>query len=180
MLVAYADSLFAVERFRQYKVMAQEVLEASIKGNVEQFSGQDIFRNTLYQKAAAHFRLLEYGQADYTLRELLRIHPQDRMAISLLRRCLYRCHPKFLRRARAAAVLLFLLAAIVTATEVLAVRPFWTSWVATFEWIRNGLFAVGILSLVLSEFWHRLRIDHELSGFKEHLQKRKHDKRFRM
>ena len=165
MTVVYTEALYEAEAFRKFLLMADEVIETSMRQSIHRLEGRDVYFQMLYQKAYAYYRLLEYAKAEYILRQLLQIDPDHAGVASLLRRNLYRCKPRYVDHARAGSVLLFFLAALVIGVEVLLVRPFYEAKAGLFEYSRNGIFILGLLFLGGAEGWHRWQVWREVAGF---------------
>lgn len=147
LLVGYVDALFETGAYRKHLVMVDAVIEASIRGNVTDYQGQDIYRTMLFRKAASLYQTQDYIGADYILRELLRIDADDQNAARFLHKCLYRRQQAQLRDTRAGAVLLFLVAALVTLAEVLLIDTFLPGFSDFTLGLRNGIFIVGLTFL---------------------------------
>lgn len=147
LLVGYVDALFETGAYRKHLLMVDVVIEASISGNVTDYQGQDIFRTMLFRKAASLYQTQDHRGADYILRELLRIDPEDQNAAGFLRKCLYRRQQTLLRNTRATAVMLFLVAALVTLAEVLLVDTFLPLYSDFTLGLRNGIFIAGLAFL---------------------------------
>lgn len=164
-MTAYTHALFELGDYRKYLLMVDPVVETSIHHNIHEFEGKDIFRFLLFRKAAALFQEQDYDKADYILRELLRIDPNDGDAVTFLMKCQRRRYPALIRYTKAGSVFLFLTAAAVTGVEVLAVRPFFPGYTDLFEWTRIGLFVVGCLTLAGGDLIHRLLANYQVRQF---------------
>jgi hypothetical protein len=98
-------------------------------------------------KAAAAQRNLQADLAEHVLRELLRIDASYPGAARKLRYSLRQQDRHLSNRTRAISILLFGLAAIVIAVEILFVRPFYHLQAPLVEDLRNGIFLLGLLVL---------------------------------
>ena len=165
MLALYGEALFDTNHFRKFTVVADEIIFRSIEQNIVTFKGQDVYRHMLYLKARAHLKCLETDEAEHILRELLRMAPADQSYLRLLRRACYIRKPNWVRQARAMAVLLFLISALVTALEVLFITPFTPEWTTDVQLVRNSLFGLGWLFLISSDLLLRIRIQREVRAF---------------
>ncbi|MEQ8706791.1 MAG: hypothetical protein RIC19_22850 [Phaeodactylibacter sp.] len=159
MLIAYVNSLFEVGFHQKHLLMVDVAIEEVIVHNVESLPGENLYEQLLFRKAASHFQCLQYEKCHYVLMQLIRIDPYNTDAISFLKKCLRRMEPVFLERAKATAIFLFLLAALVIAIEVLLVRPFYEMHADLIERSRNTIFGIGCLSLVGGLLWHRYRVE---------------------
>jgi len=155
MLYLYVNALFEVGAYHKHVVMADEVIETTIRQNIQDYRQEDVFKKTLFRKAASLYNISEYRSAEHILRELLRMDPGHGDAASFLKKCLRNIDLGPLLAFRASAILLFLLSAVVICVEVLYVRPFHSEYTGKMEALRIGLFAGGWAALILGELWHR-------------------------
>lgn len=158
--VAYVDALFEAGAYRKHSLLVDGVIEATIIGNVSYQRGQEIYYRMLLRKAASAYHIHDYDQAEYVLRELLRIRPDDPAVFYFLIRIFRLQQHSWLQRGRAAAIVLILLAAVITIAEALVVRPFYAMHTATVSWARNLIFLAGILSILGAEglaYWKAYR-----------------------
>lgn len=179
MLDGYATALFEVGAYKEHAQVADEVLEGCILENVEWAAGQAIFRKTLFRKATSCYHCLELGKASHALRELIKIDPTDLSAVALFKKVLRKETPNYLRRTKAAAILLFFISAFVICFEMLAVRNFFQAYTGTVELVRNGLFFLGIFLLVFGELYHWRRTNKVANQFLLEVRRsKKHSLRF--
>jgi tetratricopeptide (TPR) repeat protein len=155
LLVNYTQALFEIAAYQKHLLMADVVIETSFSENITAIGGQEIFRSTLFQKAASHYNLFEFPKAIHVLSELIKIDPTDKNVSEFLERCLRKNRPQLIRRSRAIAVFLFLATALIISIEALIVRNFFTNWTGLVEFSRNCLFILGMVILVLGEFIQR-------------------------
>jgi tetratricopeptide (TPR) repeat protein len=179
LLVTYTHSLFEIGEYRKHLAVADKVISTSIIQNVTSVKGQEVYHTTLFRKAASHYNLQEYAQSKHILEELLKMNPYNAIASRLLVRVLRDDKPKYIRHARAASIFLYLLSALVICAEVLIVKPFYESFAAATEIMRNMIFFVGVLALVGSELWHRWRAHQYAHTFQENVKKFKAMKKLR-
>lgn len=166
LLVAYTRALFEIGAYRQHLLMADVVLETSIHFNIQYFQEEDIYRTVLFQKAASLYNTLQLEQAEYILRELLRMDPADQYASRFLKKCLHRQQGNLRKNSRAIAIFFFLLAALIIAIEVLMVRPFYAMHTRSVEFTRNLLFSLGLVALVGGDLllrWQSTRKVHQFT-----------------
>ncbi|MDZ4679651.1 MAG: hypothetical protein SGI94_04370 [Saprospiraceae bacterium] len=154
MLVAYTEALFETGAYRKHLLMADVAIGESMSQELELDYGKQIFGRMLFRKAASHFNLGEYQQAEYITGQLIRIEPGHEQALRFFRKCRYRQRPRWLHNARATVIFLFLLAALVICIEVLLVRPFYGTYVHLVEISRNTIFGMGLLLLIGGEGLH--------------------------
>jgi tetratricopeptide (TPR) repeat protein len=165
MLVTYVDALFETGKYQKHLVVVDLVIEASVINNIKIYKGEDIFSKMLFRKAASLFQINKVEEADYILRELLKMDPYNSDAILFLKKCLRRRNAGFMQSVRAVSIFLFLLAALVIAVEVLFVRPFYERFVNLVETSRISIFLLGIIALLGGTFIQRLRIEREVQKF---------------
>ena len=173
MLVAYVNSLFEVGFHQKHLLMVDVAIEEVIMQNVESPPGESLYETLLFRKAASHFQCIQYEQCHYVLLQLIRIDPFNTDAISFLKKCLRRMEPTFLERAKATAIFLFLLAALVIAIEVLLVRPFYEMHAGLVERSRNFIFGIGCLSLVGGQILHRFRVEQRVERLVQQIRRKK-------
>ena len=149
----YTEALFATAQYGKHIVMCHHVLELVMLYNVDRWGGEDYYQKTLFDKAVSHFRLHEYPAAIHTLRELLKIYPQEPRFVKLLTQCLLQQRPVWLRRARAWFIVAVLLSALVIALEIFVV-PFFPEYFKSARILHNTLLAAGIGNLLWSEGRH--------------------------
>ncbi len=164
MLIAYVNSLFEVGFHQKHLLMVNVAIEEVIVQNVQAPPGEDLYQQLLFRKAASHFQCLQYDKCHYVLLQLIRINPKDADAINFLKKCLRRKEPAFLEHAKATAIFLFLLSALIISIEVLLVRPFYEMHAGLVERSRNTIFGIGCLCLIGGGLLHRLRVERQVEG----------------
>ncbi|MEM8524744.1 MAG: hypothetical protein AAGG68_08870 [Bacteroidota bacterium] len=173
LLFIYMSSLFELGAYAKYLKKVDGVIEIAILNNVEFFQGKDLFCELLFQKAAAHFQMMEYQQAEHTTRELLKITPNYPEAALLLKKILRKSHPRFVKTIQASSVLLFLVAAAVIVFEILYVRHFQKDYIKLVEATRLILLIGGILVFALGEGYLFWKAERKVNGFVREIKKRK-------
>jgi tetratricopeptide (TPR) repeat protein len=152
--LAYAEALFETGAHRQHALVCEQLLELLLNQDFEGGQAEELFREVLFKKAASHFRLGEFRQAEHVLRELVKIHPWDAMPQRFLQTCLLKQKPAWLSHTRVAAVVLSLLAATTIMAELFVIRPFFNDYYQTALYAHNGLLASGVLILAAGECRH--------------------------
>lgn len=165
LFIAYTDALFEIGSYRKYLLMVDYAIECTIKYNIKYLGQRDIFYHLLFRKAASFYNTLAYSKADYILRELIKINPKNEEAGLFLKKCLRKMDPALIRHTRAAGILLFFAAAVVTATEVLFVRPFVSEFTDIVELSRNLIFILGCVILIAGVLIHHWQVDREVNLF---------------
>ncbi|TXB67969.1 hypothetical protein [Phaeodactylibacter luteus] len=165
LLMAYVNGLFEVGYHQKHLLMVEVAIGEVIAQNVRLYKGEDVLERLLFRKAASHYRCLQYDACDHTLKELVRINPFHTDAAAFLKKCLRRKEPRFVQHAKALSIAAFLVAALVIAFEVLLVRPFYEVYAKDVELSRNGVFALGCLSLIGGLLIHRWRVSQKVEAF---------------
>ncbi len=173
LLYIYVNALFEVGAYQKHVVMADEVIEAAICHNIHHYKQEDIFKKSLFRKAASLYNTFDYHNAEHILRELVRIDPDHQDAVSFLKKCVRNSHIRLLQVFRAISILLFLFSALVISVEVLVVRPFYPYHAGWVEALRIGMFFSGLGVLLLGELWHRWWAHRRVAAFAEENRRRK-------
>ena len=156
LLTDYADALFESGLYHKYIEVAEDILLSSIQQNIFIYKGKDLYNRTLFRKAAAYYNLHQHSQAEFLLRELIKIDPYDIIALRFYQRVLYKLGHPLLQQSRSIFVMVIFMAASITGLELLIIRPFYADWVPYFETSRNVLFISAISILVLGDLVVRL------------------------
>jgi tetratricopeptide (TPR) repeat protein len=135
--------------------MADVVIEISFAENITDIGGREIFRATLFQKAASYYNLNDFKKAIHVLSELIKIDPNDHEVAQFYERCLRKERPQLVRNSRAIAIFLFLGTALIISIEALIVRNFFPTWASLFENTRNTSFVLGVSVLIGGELLQR-------------------------
>ncbi len=171
--LAYTDALFETGNNGKHLVMCDHLLETLIMHNIDNWGGEDLFARTLFKKAASLYQLQEYAKAEHVLRELIKIYPEERVAILFLNRCLLRQRPVWLFRIRAITIALILFTTLFIAVEMLVVRPFYEDQVWWVQATHNVLLISSVLLLGFGETWHAWQSKQRATQFGEDMRLRK-------
>jgi len=161
--ISYIDALFEIAAYDNLLSVCDSTIETVIMNNIQSYRGEDIYRKLLLKKAAAHYNLLEYYKAEYILKELIRIDPNDDYAIRFLKRCQTYQVPYYVRYT------------IVICFEMLkfgfySAAPSEKSMV---EIIRNTIFLSGWFVLILGDGIFRASIYKNTNQFVNQIKKSK-------
>jgi tetratricopeptide (TPR) repeat protein len=151
----YANALFEVGYYRQYLLVADELIEAVIQHNIRYYRQEDVYRKLLFRKAASLYNTAAYEAAASILSALIRMDRQDKDAARFLEKCYRTMYFSRLQLFRATGILLLLLSALVISVEVLFIRPFYTVYVNQVELLRIGMFLSSCGIMLTGEVWHR-------------------------
>jgi len=172
-LISYVNALFEIGAYRKHLLLVDHVVEAAVAHNIFEFEGKDLFRQSLFKKAASLFNTHQFKKAQFILRQLVRMDPYEPYAIRFLKKCIRRCRPRLLNTFRATSVFMFLLAAIIIAVEVLFVRPFYDMHIHVVEMSRNSLFLLGCLILIGGFLYNRWLSEREVEDLVYQMRERK-------
>lgn len=162
-LVDYTNALFEVGAYDKHLTAVDMVIRLSIEHNIQFYRGEDIYFKNLYQKAATHYNRLEHEEAIHILKELIKIAPYHGLSILFLKKCMNRAQPNYIKIARAASIVFFLSAAIITAIEVMYIHPFSPRYTDVFEQVRFATLGFGMSVLVGTFLYHRYQINHQVN-----------------
>ena len=104
------------------------------------------------------------------------MNPENAAASYLLKRCLIKNQPNYLRRVKGLSVFLFLLAAATIAVELLLIRPFMHAYVDMVEITRIVIILGGLFILFLTDGWHRFQSFHKVNQAADSLKIKKKSK----
>lgn len=149
MLIAYVDALFEIGAYRKHLTLVDVVIEKSINNNIKYYRNQDLFQKMLFRKAASLFNTQDYTKAEYVVKQLYRMHPEDQTAMLLYQKCRLKARPALLNYARASGVFLFFLSALVIGLEVLFVRPWYAMHLPLVMNVRSSIFVFACLALIV-------------------------------
>ena len=154
---SYENALFEIGAFQKMLPVTDQVVEHSIIYNVQFFQGEDIYLKGLYHKAYALARLHDYPAAQGVLEELIRIRPNFKPYKRLLRKCMLRQRPLYVKRLFAIGVILYLVSVAMVVLNILFIEPFHSDFLSRAEYIRFAIFVLGIISLLSGEITHHVK-----------------------
>ena len=163
LLIAYIESLFETGAYQKYLDIVYDAIEISIMNNIKIHKGYNIFQRLLFRKAASHYHLIQYDQAEHILKELVKICPSEDTYIRFLQKCMRRQKPSYLKTARAFGIVCFFVSAAIILIELFYVRHFYQAYTSIVELSRNLIFALGCISIIAGEsfyFWKTRRFVH--------------------
>lgn len=173
LLVCYVDALYEVGAHQKHLRMIDTVIEHSIAHNIHFYKGLDIYSTMLLKKAVSHYHLLQHKEAEYILKELIKMDPEDNEVVSFLKKCLRRKSSKLVSVARASSIFIFLLTAFLISMEVLLIRPFYKMYAPLIENSRITLFIIGLVILVGADLLHRIFVEQTVREFVKNTKKSK-------
>jgi tetratricopeptide (TPR) repeat protein len=167
----YADALFNTGLYYRYIGQSHDIIAESIQYNISTFKNKDIYKETLFKKAAAHHNVYEIEKAEHIIKELIKMDPNDRSNRSFLFRCLNKKKSRFNRTTRAVSVVFFLSAALVSAIEILIINNFFPQISVISSFIRNAIFVSGLVIFGTGELWNIVKIKKEIKSFMSAIKK---------
>lgn len=171
--VTYTEALFQTADHGRHLVMCDHLLELVIMQNVETWGGEDIYAKILFRKAASLYRLHEYAKAEHVLRELLKLHPWERLPLRFLKTCLLRQKPAWLINTRAAAVGLLVLSSALVAVEIFVIKPFFSAFYPAAQAVHQALLIAGVGVLLFGECRHAWQCEKHALDFARRMRRRK-------
>jgi len=163
-LVDYTNALFEIGAYTKHLREVESIIRFSIEHNIQFYKGQDIYFKSLFQKAAAHYNLLEYTQAEYILRELIKIAPYNTLPIRFLKKCRSQSRPTYIKTGRAISIGLFFVAALITAIKVIVITPFAPENLSFFEYLWISTLGSGIFILIVTFLYHKYKMNSEVES----------------
>ncbi len=154
MALRYANALFEAGEYKKHLKIADHIIETSILQNIQTVDGQEIYRSTLFKKAASYYNILAYQHATHILCELVKMEPDNEINARFLEKCMERQNPQLLQYSKAGSIFLLLIAALTVCVELLFVRHFYPQYLRNVELFRNILFLSGCLNLVQGKIMH--------------------------
>jgi hypothetical protein len=150
LLSFYVDALYEEGGFdAQVLSNTEELLELSIIHNVQYVDGQDIYLRTLLQRAVAFIHLGKIAEATHLAKQLLRLAPEQKVCRQLLHDCLMMQRPNWVQQAWAGAILVVLVAMLLSFTEILLPQSWHDVAASTLNTLSLAGFA-GAISLLLA------------------------------
>ena len=169
--IAYGDALLKLKKHKTYLKIADQLIEHSIQHNIKFVQGEDIYQKTLYQKGQAYFQLHDYKAAAHIAQELIKIQPKHPQYRNLLRRCMIRNRPQYIKDLLMLGVAMYLLSVLLIIIGLLA-SPYYQS---ILEKIKIAIFGIGFLALAGGELLHHIKIHIKINRFQQKaLQKQQH------
>lgn len=165
-LYNYSIALFETGAYQKHILMANVVAEACILSDLPKgFHHKTVYRQTLFKKAAAHYNLMEFPAADYILRELLKMDPEDETSARFLNKSLRSQRTGFLKTTRATSIFMILAAVLIAAIDVLFVKSFLKQFDYYVFSLSTMVFSCGLLVMIFGEVVHRFRAYWEVKSF---------------
>ena len=161
----YSEALFNTGLYYKYIGVSEEIIGESIQYNISDFGGNDIYKECLFKKAAAHHNIYELDKAEHIAKELIKMNPKDRTYRRFLFRCLNKQKTKVNRTTRAISVVFFLSAALVSAIEILLINNFFPEISFISSLMRNSIFITGLFVFAFGEIWNIIKINKRISLF---------------
>ena len=162
--VLYLQAIFELGSYHKLLGYVDEPIEASIRHNIIEHDGKDVFQVLLFLKGEAFFHTMQFDKARYIFMELLRIDSTNETYKESLGKTMRKIVPKAIKNTRALSILFFIMSALVIAFEVLAVKHFFDAYIGIFVFTRNLFFAFGWITLVFSELYHYYKVQNDVES----------------
>ncbi|MBP7821430.1 MAG: hypothetical protein KA010_00810 [Saprospiraceae bacterium] len=156
--LTYTDSLYNLEMYDKYIKYSEQILITSINSNSVQYQSEQLYENTLFRMAKAHYSLYQYHKCDHLLKELIRLDPTNDEAIELYRKSIIQQVPQYTYQIRAYSLYLFLLTAVIILIEICIIRQFYSEFTRAVELTRTITLFIGIVILILESLYRRWKI----------------------
>lgn len=163
LLAAYGDALFKLRLYKPYLKIADRLIKLSIIQNVRFVQGEDIYHKSLYQKGLAYFHLHDYIASAHIAKELIKMSPEQRSYRNLLRRCMIRQRPEWIKKVLFTGAVMYLLSVLLVILEFAIIARFYEDYQHDTEQIRIGVFVIGLLALTLGELVHHIQIQRKIN-----------------
>lgn len=154
LLIAYIESLFETGTYQKYLEIVDDAIEISIMNNIKIHKGYNIFQRLLFRKAACHYHLVQYDEAEHILKELVKICPSEDTYVRFLQKCMRRQKPIYLKTARAFGIVCFFVSAAIILIELFYVRHFHQTYTSVVELSRNLILVLGCVSIIAGEAFY--------------------------
>lgn len=162
---SYAHALFKVGNYEKLLVLSKQILEISIIHNKQYHQGEDIFLKTLYQKAQAHYHLLQTEEAVHSFKELIKMKPNDIRYKDFLTACYLRHRPEYIKNMMAIGILMYILSSAVVALDILIVSHFYDAYSPTMQVLWITILVSGLFILTAGFLIHRIDVYQRVKAF---------------
>ena len=166
-LAAYTYALYKINEHSKHILMSEVLVGEVINHNITRHRKEDIFYNTLLRKAVSCNNLLRHSDAEHILRELIKIKPDNVYAKRELQKCLLHQTPEYLKKIRAAVVLMLFLSAAIIVVELLFIRHLYPAFTPWFEYSRISIFVTAVLLLIFSEIYFKRQVNKQTTALIE-------------
>lgn len=151
LLAAYTNALFETGDHRAHLRYAKMLIEQSIFNNIQYIDDEDVYQRTLFQKAASHYNLNQTTKAEYILKELLKMSPDNALVRAFLVKIYINQRPNFIALARAFCVLCCLVAAAISVLEIFIISPFFSKYALLARTAWPLVLTVGVATWAVAE-----------------------------
>lgn len=136
---------------------AEPLLSIVIEHNIFNYKGIDIFQELLYNKADALYKLYEHSKALSVLKELIKINPDEEKYKKHFYKISVEHKRSNAQTIRGITILMFLVAAILIALQLMVVNSFYPQYSAYIENVRNALLLFACLLIASNELLIRYK-----------------------
>lgn len=160
--VLYLLAIFELGSYHKLLGYVDEPIESCIRHNIVHHNSKDVFQTLLFLKGESYFHTMQFDKARHIFLELLHMDNTNVEYKEALGKTMRKIVPATIKNTRALSILFFIFSAIVIAFEVLAVKHFFDSYTSIVVIFRNLLFALGWITLVVSELYHYYKVQYDV------------------
>lgn len=156
----YIHCLFEIGKYERFLKVVDRLIEKVITDNIYEYNGKDIYRELLFRKAASLYNTDQVAPAMSIAKQLLRMHPDDATR-HLYARCRKNVDKDRFNGIKAIAVVSLLSGLSVSVTLLFIIEPFYSDYSAALVFLRDVLFATGVVLMVGHEIYMHVIIARE-------------------
>ncbi len=163
----YCNALFEIGQYERQLSMANFIIECSILNNIQYYQGEDIYLKTLFQKAKSLYLLGRFSDAEYILKELIKLSPNHKSYLKLLRQCFSRSIGNHYRKVQIFGSFIFLIGVLLLVINILYVQHFYPNYssLLTKMWLISA--GVGFLLMIIGTLAHLKNIERRVKQFQQ-------------
>jgi len=109
--VSYLIAIFELGSYHKLLGYIDEAIEASIRHNIMEHNGKDVFQTLLFMKGESYFHMMQFVKAKHIFLELVNMDSSNEVYKEALSKTTRKLVPKFIKNARAMSILFFILSA---------------------------------------------------------------------
>lgn len=156
--IDYIVALFETGHYQKYLNLVDRIIELIIKENLLFYKGEDVFVDLLFKKAAALFNLDKTLEASEILIQVIKIDHTHPYATLFLQKCLHHLERNQTNTHTTIFIVVLIIAAALTAAELLWIKTFYPEVELFIEYIRNSTFLIGFIGVACSELYRIISI----------------------
>jgi hypothetical protein len=153
-----ADAFFEIGEFKRYLSMVQPMTTLALEAPITSEECRVVLGHILFKRSAALYNLSRWDDCLRAVKELVRVDPQNPENKLFLKRVLLKIKREGLKKPRAATLLMFILATICIAINILVVHSFFPTYFFVGLWCVAVLLGAGFLNL----FWFEGKVYYQV------------------